>query len=149
MYREIKLANLTLARANKLIKLSFAKAANLKLKPIAVIVYDAGGNIKAYQSQDGASIGRFQIAGGKARGALATGTGSRWMNAQAADRPHFLTGLTSVVEGGVVPVAGGVIARNQKGEVVAAIGISGDTSDNDEACAITAIEGCGLVADAG
>lgn len=143
------MASLTLSRANKLIRGSFAKAASLNLKPLAVIIYDAGGNIKAFQSQDGASIGRFQIAGGKARGALATGTGSRWMNGQAADRPHFIAGLSSVVEGGVVPVPGAVVARNQKGEIVAVVGISGDTSDNDEACAISAIEECGLIADAG
>jgi len=143
------MATLTLSRANKLIKGSFAKAASLNLKPIAVVVYDAGGIIKAYQAQDGTSIGRFQIAGGKARGALATGLGSRWLHNQAAERPHFLAGVNSVIEGGVVPVAGGVIARNAKGEIVGVVAISGDTSDNDEACAIAAIEDCGLVADAG
>lgn len=143
------MATLSLARANKLIREAFSKAKELELKPIAVVVYDCGGNLKAFQSQDGASINRFQIASGKVRAALATGTGSRWVNAQAADRPHFITGLASVIEGGVVPVPGGVLARDSKGNIIAAVGISGDTSENDEAAAVTAIEACGLKADIG
>jgi len=143
------MATLTLNRANKIIREAFAKASELKLKPIAVVVYDAGGNLKAFQSQDGASNGRFQIASGKVRGALATGSGSRWMDAQAANRPHFLAGLASVVKGGIVPVAGGVLARDAKGGIVAAVGISGDTSDNDEACAIAGIAAVNFVADGG
>ena len=140
---------LTLSKANKIIRTAFAKAEELKLKPLAVCVYDAGGNLKAFQSQDGASIGRFAIAGGKVRGALATGAGSRWLNAQAEGRPHFLAGISSVVEGGVIPVPGGVLARDKRGNVMAAIGISGDTSDNDETCAIAGIEACGWQADTG
>ncbi|MGB7286614.1 MAG: heme-binding protein [Salaquimonas sp.] len=141
--------DLTLARANKMIKTAFMKAEELGLKPLGVCVYDAGGNLKAFQLQDGASIGRFAFASGKARGALATGTGSRWLNNQAADRPHFLAGVNSVIEGGVVPVPGGVLARNKKGEIVAAVGISGDLSDKDEACAVAGIEICGFSADIG
>ena len=140
---------LTLAKANKVIRTAFAKAEELGLKPLGVCVYDAGGALKAFQLQDGASIGRFAIAGGKVRGALATGTGSRWLNAQAEGRPHFLAGLASVVEGGVVPVPGAVLARDKRGNIVAAVGISGDTSDNDEACAIAGIEACGWQADTG
>lgn len=143
------MAILTLSCANKIIREAFIKAEELKIKPIAVVVYDAGGNLKAFQSQDGASIGRFQIASGKVRGALATGTGSRWLNAQAIDRPHFLAGVASVIEGGIVPVAGAVLARDAKGNIVAAVGISGDTADNDEICAVTAIEAVKLIADAG
>ncbi len=141
--------NFNLMRANKIIKAAFAKADELGLKPLGVCVYDAGGNLKAFQLQDGASIGRFAIGGGKARGALATGTGSRWLHNQAADRPHFLAGVNSVVDGGVVPGPGGVIARNKKGEIVAAVGISGDTADNDEICAVAGIEACGYTADIG
>jgi uncharacterized protein GlcG (DUF336 family) len=105
--------------------------------------------MKAFQSQDGASKNRFEVARGKANGALAVGVGSRWLNAQAADRPHFLAGLASVVPGGVVPVAGGVLVKTAKGETIAAVGISGDTSDADEACAVAGIEAVGLVADTG
>jgi len=140
---------LSLARANKMIKAAFAKAAELGLKPIAVCVYDSGGTLKAYQAQDGTSNGRFQVAGGKVRGALAVGSGSRWLHNQAAERPHFLAGVNSVVPGGVVPVAGAVLARDKNGAIVAAIGISGDTSDNDEACAVAGVEAAGFTPDIG
>lgn len=143
------MAKLTLARANRMINQAFAHAAEKHYKPLACVIMDAGGNIKAFKSQDGASNGRFDVASGKARGALAVGTGSRWLDAQAASRPHFLAGLASVIEGGIVPVAGGVLAKDANGYVVAAIGISGDTSDADEACAVAAIEGVNLIADTG
>ena len=143
------MTNLSLAKANKMIRAAFAKADEMGLKPLAVCVHDAGGNLKAFQSQDGASIGRFAIAGGKVRAALATGTGSRWLNSQAGDRPHFVAGVTSVIEGGAIPAPGGVIARDKKGAIVAAVGISGDNSDNDETCAVAGIEAVGFVADIG
>ena len=75
--------------------------------------------------------------------------GSRWLNNQAAERPHFLAGVSSVIPGGIVPVPGGVIGRDRKGDIVAAVGVSGDVSDKDEACAVAGIEACGLVADIG
>lgn len=140
---------LTLIEASKMIEAAFAKAADLKIKPLVVAVYNDAGTLIAYQAQDGASAGRFAIAGGKARGALAVGTGSRWLNAQAADRPHFLAGLSSVIEGGIVPVPGGVIGRDEAGNIKAVVGISGDTSDNDEACAIAGLEAAGLTAETG
>lgn len=143
------MAKLTLNPANRIIREAFAHAAAKGYKPLACIVLDEGGNIKAFQSQDGASIGRYAVAGGKARGALATGTGTRWLNAQAETRPHFLAGVSSVIEGGVVPVPGGVLAKDKSGNIIAAVGISGDTSDADEACAVAAIESIGWTADTG
>ena len=143
------MASLSLTRANRIISQAFAHAAKNGFKPLACVVLDAGGNIKAFQSQDGASIGRYDVASGKARGSLAVGTGSRWLDAQAASRPHFLAGLASSVPGGIVPVAGGVIARDKSGKIVAAVGISGDVSDADEACAIAGIEAVNLTADTG
>ncbi|MEM8650082.1 MAG: heme-binding protein [Pseudomonadota bacterium] len=143
------MSKLSLTRANRIISQAFAHAAKEGYKPLGCIVLDAGGNVKAFQLQDGASIGRFAIAGGKARGALATGTGSRWLEAQAAGRPHFVTGVTSAIDGGVIPVAGGVIARDKGGNIIAAVGISGDMSDADEACAIAGIEAVNLIADTG
>ncbi len=77
------------------------------------------------------------------------GAGSRWLNAQAADRPHFLEGLNGVAGGRIVPVPGGVLVRDGDGDIIGAVGISGDTSDNDEACAIAGIEAVGFVADPG
>ncbi|UWF58623.1 GlcG/HbpS family heme-binding protein [Brucella sp. 2716] len=141
--------SLTLERANAIIAGAFAKAEELKLKPLAVSVLDAGGHVKAFQRQDGASMLRFEIGSGKAYGALAVGTGSRWLNNQAKDRPHFLEGLSGVSGGRVVPVPGGVLIKDTGGEILGAVGISGDTSDNDEAAAIAGIEAAGFAFDAG
>ncbi|PRD43896.1 GlcG protein [Phyllobacterium phragmitis] len=143
------MARLTLNKANQIIKGAFAKAGEMGLKPLAISVFDAGGNLKAFQRQDGTSILRFEIASGKAFGALAVGTGSRWLHNQAKDRPHFLEGLSGVSGGRVVPVPGGVLIKDAKGEILGAAGISGDTSDNDEAAAVAGIETAGFVADAG
>ena len=140
---------ITLEQANHMIDAALDHAAQNNMKPLVVCVYDAKGVLKSYQAQDGTSNGRFQIAGGKARGALAVGMGSRWLNDQAESRPHFLAGVNTVIEGGVVAVPGGVLARDKDGEIVACVGISGDTSDNDEACAIAGIEACQLTPNAG
>ena len=143
------MSKLSLSRANRMISRAFAYSAEMGFKPLAVVVLDAGGNMKAFQSQDGCSNNRFEVAKGKAKGALAVGTGSRWLNTQAESRPHFLTGLASVIDGGIMPVPGGVIARDRSGNIIAAVGISGDTSDADEASAIAGIEAANLVADPG
>ena len=137
---------LTLAKANRMIREALSKAGELGLKPLAVSVLDAGGHPVAYQRQDGSSMLPFEIASGKAYGALAVGQGSRWLNETAIERPHFITGLSGVSGGRIVPVPGGVLIRTKKGETLGAVGISGDTSDNDETCAIAAIEAAGYVA---
>jgi len=137
---------ITLADANRLIELAFTKGASLALSPLSVCVLDPGGHVIAFQRQDGSSMLRFEIACGKAYGALAVGKGSRWLHKQAAERPHFLEGLSGVSNGKIVPVPGGVLVKSKSGELLGAVGISGDTSDNDEACAVHAIEGAGLVA---
>ena len=143
------MAKLSLSRANRIINQALSHAVKNNTKPLAVCILDAGGNMKAFQAQDGCSNSRFEIARGKARGALAVGTGTRWLNAQATDRPHFLTGLASVVPEGIVPVPGGVIAKSVNGEIMCAVGISGDTSDADEASAIAGIEAVNLIPDVG
>ncbi|GGA95560.1 hypothetical protein GCM10011491_24860 [Brucella endophytica] len=143
------MAQLTLDKANEIITSAFAKANALGLKPLVVAVYDAGGHLKAFQRQDGTSILRFEIASGKAFGALAVGSGSRWLHNQAKDRPHFLEGLSGVSGGRIMPVPGGVLIKDGSGEILGAAGISGDTSDNDEAAAVAGIEAAGFAADAG
>ncbi|MGE0283237.1 MAG: heme-binding protein [Rhizobiaceae bacterium] len=138
---------LTLAEANTIITTAFAKGADLKLKPLGVAVLDAGGHTLAFQRQDGATFIRYEVASGKAYGALAVGTSSRKLGASAVERPHFFTGLSAVSGGRIVPVAGGVLVRRD-GEIIGAVGISGDTSDNDELCAVAGIEAAGLTAEA-
>ncbi|WP_428688545.1 GlcG/HbpS family heme-binding protein [Roseibium sp.] len=140
---------LTLSTAETITIAAFEKAAELKLKPLTVAVLDAGGHMIVLKRQDGASIMRPQIASGKAIGALAVGTGTRWLNANAETRPHFVNALNGVSGGAVVPVPGGVLIRDETGETLGAVGITGDTSENDEACAVAGIEAVNLTADCG
>ena len=137
---------LTLAQANALIDAAFAKGAALSLKPLTVTIHDPGGHLIACQRQDGASNMRVKLAAGKANGALALGVSSRTIGDMALERPHFIAAVDTMSEGGMVPAAGGVIVCEADGTVIGAIGVTGDTSDNDEACALAAIEKAGLKA---
>ncbi|GAB5460843.1 GlcG/HbpS family heme-binding protein [Hoeflea alexandrii] len=143
------MTELTLAKSLKIIDSALAKGKELGLKPLAVVVLDAGGHLKAFQREDGASMMRFEIASGKAYGALALGVGSRWLNAQAETRPHFLEGLSAVSGGKIVAIPGGVLVKDSTGAIIGAVGITGDTSDNDEIAAIAGIEAAGFTPDAG
>jgi len=135
---------LTLSQSNALIDAAFAKGAELGLKPLTVTVHDPGGHMIACQRQDGTSNMRVKLAAGKASGALALGVSSRAIGEMALDRPHFVAAIDTMAEGGMVPAAGGVIVCDGEGAVLGAIGVTGDTSDNDEACALAAIESQGL-----
>ena len=143
------MTKLTLLAANDIVSGAFAKAAELKLKPLGVSVLDAGGHLVMFQRQDGASFLRPQMSAGKAYGALSIGMGSRRLEALARERPHLVSGIADVSGGRIVPVAGGVLVRDDGGEIIGAVGISGDTSDNDEVCAIAGIEAAGFKADGG
>ncbi len=140
---------LPLDTARTIIDAAFAKGSELKLKPLGVSVLDAGGHLVAFARQDGASFLRPQMSAGKAYGALSIGMGGRRVEAFARERPHLMAGVSDVSGGKVLPVVGGVLIRDKAGEIVGAVGISGDTSDNDEAAAIAGIEAAGLTADAG
>ncbi|MEP9397811.1 heme-binding protein [Mesorhizobium sp. KR2-14] len=142
------MTSISLAKANHIIEAAFAKAKEAGLKPLSVVVLDAGGHVIAFQKQDGSSMLRFEIASGKAYGALAVGMGSRKIEAMAKERPHFMEGLSGVSGGRIVPVPGGVLVRSA-GQLVGAVGITGDTSDNDELAAVAGIEAAGFEADAG
>jgi uncharacterized protein GlcG (DUF336 family) len=137
---------LTLAQANAIIEAAFAKGAELGLKPLTVVVLDPGGHTIAAQRQDGTSFMRVKIAAGKASGALALGVSSRKIGEMAVDRPHFVASLHGMAEGGLVPVAGGVIVAGSDGAILGAVGVTGDSSDNDEACAFAGIAAAGLQA---
>jgi uncharacterized protein GlcG (DUF336 family) len=140
---------LTLAKATQIIGAAFAKGADLELKPLGVSVLDAGGHLVAFQRQDGASFLRPQMSAGKAYGALAVGMGSRRVEAFARERPHLVAGICDVSGSRILPVVGGVLVRDHAGTIIGAVGISGDTSDNDEAAAIAGIEAAGFTADPG
>ena len=143
------MSNIPLAKANTIIDAALAKGMELGLKPLAVAVLDAGGHTIAFQRSDNSSFLRYEIATGKAYGCLAVGAGSRWLNAQAESRPHFLEGLSNVSGGKVIAVPGGALVRDANGAIIGAVGISGDTSDNDEICALHGIEAAGFTGDAG
>ena len=138
------MTRITMVQAATIIAGAFAKRKELNLKPLGVIVVDAGGHVIAYQRQDGASTGRFQLALGKAAGALFLGMSSRKIGDMAAERPTFLTSLGPISPAGVVPAAGGIIVVDAEGQTIGAVGISGDLSDMDEACAIAGIEAAQL-----
>ncbi len=137
---------LNLSQANALIDAALTKGAELGLKPLTITVHDPGGHLIACQRQDGASNMRVKLAGGKACGALALGVSSRTIGELAIERPHFIASVDTMSEGGMVPAAGGVIVCDDGGTVLGAIGVTGDTSDNDEACALAAIAAVGLKA---
>ena len=113
------------------------------LKPLSVCVIDAGGHLVAFEREDGSSTHRFQVAHGKAHGAVALGVGSRQLNAMAEARPFFMTAVGQAV-GALVPVPGGVLVVDDEGAVLGAVGASGDTSDADEAAVLAGLEACGL-----
>jgi uncharacterized protein GlcG (DUF336 family) len=140
------MSRITLAQANQIIAGAFAKAQELTLKPLGVVVLDAGGHLIAFQRQDGASTGRLQLAMGKAAGALFLGISSRKIGDMAAERPIFVASLGPIAPAGVIPAAGGVIVVDGEGATIGAVGISGDLSDKDEACTLAGIEAAGLTA---
>ena len=140
---------LTLNVAVNLASQAISAGRAISAAPLTIAVLDGGGHLVTLQREDGASLLRPQIAIGKAWGAIALGKGSRLLALDAQQRPAFVAALNSLGQGRVVPAPGGVLIRDQEGKVIGAIGITGDTSDIDEQCAISAVEALGLVADAG
>lgn len=143
------MADLDLAIARVILDAALAKATELKLKPLVITVLDARGTAKALAAQDGTSLMRGEIAHGKAYGALALGMGSRAIFQRAQEQAYFVDAVNTLARGALVPVPGGVLIHNADGKLLGAIGISGDTSDNDEACALAGIAAAGLKANAG
>jgi len=140
--------SITLVQAQTIITAGLTAAREKKFQPLAIVVLDVRGVPKAYAAEDGTSLRRFEIASGKAHGALAFGVGSRTLGKRAEERPHFIAAATHAVGGMLVPVPGGVLVRGAGGVLVGAVGVSGDTSDNDEAAALAGIAAAGLTADA-
>jgi uncharacterized protein GlcG (DUF336 family) len=140
---------LNLHTATTISNRALALGRELSAAPLTVAVLDAGGHLISLQREDGASLLRPQIAIAKAWGAVALGKGSRAIAADAQQRPAFIGALNNLADGKLLPTAGGVLIRDVRGEVIGAIGITGDTSDIDEQCAIGAVQAAGLKADAG
>ena len=119
------------------------------MNPVSIIVLDGRGVLKAGAAMDGTSLHRSDIATGKAHGSLALGVGSRSLFKRAKEQPYFIAAATSAIGGSLVPVPGGVLIRDGAGSLLGAVGVSGDTSDNDEAAAMAGIAQAGLVGDPG
>jgi len=135
---------ITLDQARAIIAGTLAAGHEKGFNPLTVVVLDAGGHVTAVEREDGSSTKRFEIAHGKAHGAIAFGWGSRKTMGRAEDFAPFVTGV-AVAIGALVPVPGGVLIRTSDGELLGAVGVSGDNSDNDEAAALAGIESAGLV----
>ena len=141
--------SITLAQASTIVDVALKKARDSNLAPLTVAVLDAGGHLVAFKREDRSGILRYDIAYGKAWGALGMGFGSRTLYERATNTPQFFNALYAASGGRVVTNPGGVLIRDSEGEIIGAVGISGDTSDKDEACAIAGIEAAGLLADPG
>jgi uncharacterized protein GlcG (DUF336 family) len=133
-----------LDKALTIIEATLARAAELGLAPLAVVVLDGGGHVVASQRQDGTSIARGEIAHGKAYGAVSLGVGSRALMVRAEAQPYFVAAAGQALGGRLIPVPGGVLARDDRGVITGVVGVSGDTSDNDEAVAVAGVEAAGF-----
>lgn len=146
------MSSVTLAQASTIVDAALAKARELSLAPMTVVVLDAGGHMVALKREDGSGILRVEIAGGKAWGGLGIGAGSRVLADRIGTGPAgeaFVTAAAVASGGRLVPVAGGVLLRDAGGAILGAVGVSGDLSDKDEICAVAGIEAAGLKGDTG
>ena len=136
--------SVTLAQASTIVDTALKKGRETHCAPLTVAVLDAGGHLVAFKREDKSGILRFDIAYGKAWGALGMGFGSRELAERAGKNPLFFGVLANVAQGRLVPVPGGVLIKDAGGAVLGAVGISGDVSDKDEVCAVAGIEAAGL-----
>lgn len=138
------MAGISLDQARTIIRAALDYGRGMDLKPLSVVVLDAGGHVQAFEREDGAAPGRFAIAHGKAYGAVMLGMAGTAQMARAESQAYFMAAVNGVYGGQVVPVPGGVLVRNGSGDVIGAVGVTGDTSDNDAAAAVAGIEAAGL-----
>jgi len=139
--------DITRKMAQTIIEAAIAKGRELGFQPLSVIVLDAGGHPKAFSRDDGASPGRYKIAFGKAHGSIMLGIGGRAQMARADSQAYFVLAANGAYDGGLIPVPGGVLVRDAEGEVIGAVGVTGDTAENDVICALAGIEAVGFAAE--
>ncbi|MGH8232222.1 MAG: GlcG/HbpS family heme-binding protein [Steroidobacteraceae bacterium] len=140
---------LTLDQASTIVDSALSHGRRAAFKPLCIVVLDAGGHVLALKRDEQASLFRPQIATAKAAGCLGLGFGGRDIAQRAQGNPAFYAALAGILPSGLVPVAGGVLIRDTHGALLGAVGVTGDNSDNDEACALAGIRAAGLVADTG
>ena len=141
------MTQITSAAARTIIDTALAQARDMGLKPLSVVVLDAGGHVKAFERADGAAPGRFAIAHGKAYGSVMLGMAGTAQMQRAEQQAYFMAAVNGVYGGQVVPVPGGVLVKAD-GRVIGAVGVTGDTSDNDVVAAMAGLEAAGLTGEA-
>ena len=137
---------LTLAQANLIVERSLAKAREMGIKPLAVVVVDEAGHIRSAQREDEASMFRVDVALGKAWAAVAMGASSRALAVRAKDNPNFFVTLAATAQGKFLPQPGAALIRDGDGTILGAAGASGGTGDEDEAICIAGVQAAGLIA---
>ena len=140
------MSSLNLKQANAIIDGALAKAREMKIKPLAVVVLDASGNIVSAQREDNASMFRVDVALGKAWGAVAMGASSRALGKRAKDNPNFFLSLAATAKGRFLPQTGAALIKDAQGVILGAAGASCGTGYEDEACCAAGIEKAGLKA---
>src|SRR5919198_496509 len=145
----VAMSDVTLDQASVIVDAALKKGRETKCAPLTVAVLDKGGHLVAFKREDNSGILRFDIAYGKAWGALGMGFGSRDLNERAGKNPMFFTTLAAASGGRLIPNPGGVLIRDTGGNIIGAVGISGDTADRDEVCAVAGIEAAKLKPDTG
>lgn len=138
------MASISLNKARTIVRKAITAGREAEMKPLSVVVLDAGGHVQAFEREDGAAPGRFDIARGKAFGAVMLGMAGTAQMARAEQQHYFMTAVNGLFGGSVVPVPGGVLVRDKRGDVIGAVGVTGDSSDNDAIAAMAGIDAAGL-----
>ena len=139
------MSSLTLQQAQTIIDAALRKSKESGYQPMGIAVLDAAGNLKAFVSEDGASMFRFDVARAKAWGAVGMGVSSRKLAERAKDNPNFFVSLAATASGKFLPQTGAVVIRDAAGKLLGAVGASGGTGDEDEAICIAGVLTAGLV----
>jgi uncharacterized protein GlcG (DUF336 family) len=147
MDAEDGMTSITLAQAERIIDAIIERGAAQNLRPLSAIVVEPGCKVKAFKKEDGASMLRFEMAYGKAYAALALGRSSKLVHLRAEERPIFMRYLIAASGEQLFPEGGGMLIRGDNGEVIGAVGVTGDTEDRDEELAIHGIHAAGLKTD--
>lgn len=138
------MSSLTLEHAQRILAAALSQARQAGYQPMGVAVLDASGNLKAFASEDGASMFRFDIARAKAWGAVGMGVSSRVLAQRAKDNPNFFVSLAATADGRFLPQTGAVVIKDAEGTVLGAVGASGGTGDEDEAICMAGVAAAGL-----
>ncbi|MDO7558438.1 MAG: heme-binding protein [Loktanella sp.] len=142
------MTDVSTSKARLIIQNAMSTGEEMGFKPLSVVVLDSGGNMKAFERADGASPGRFGIAHGKAYGSVMLGMAGTAQMARAESQAYFMAAVNGVFGGQVIPVPGGLLLRDERGAVIGAVGVTGDTSDNDVIAGLAGITAAGLTGEA-